>query len=57
MLSNKLTIKVDGGASISNITPLDKRGNVARSGNFGYEMDLTKFNLQEKEQAKKRSVY
>lgn len=37
---------------LNRITPLDTRGNVAMSGNFGYEMDLTKFNLQEKEQAK-----
>ncbi len=34
------------------VTPLETRGNVAMSGNFGYELDLTKFNDSEKEVVK-----
>ncbi|WP_338552872.1 alpha-galactosidase [Paenibacillus sp. KS-LC4] len=33
-------------------TPLETRGNVALSGNFGYELDLTKFTDDEKETVK-----
>ncbi|MBD3922293.1 alpha-galactosidase [Paenibacillus sp. PR3] len=33
---------------VGRITPLDFRGNVAMSGNFGYELDLTKFTDEEK---------
>ncbi len=39
---------------IGRITPLKTRGHVAMSGNFGYEMDLTKFTDEEKEIAKKQ---
>ncbi|HEY5560495.1 MAG TPA: alpha-galactosidase [Clostridiaceae bacterium] len=35
-------------------TGLEIRGNVAMSGNFGYEMDLTKFTVEEKQLAKKQ---
>jgi alpha-galactosidase len=35
-------------------TPLDMRGNVAMSGNFGYELDLTAFTEAEKESVKKQ---
>lgn len=35
-------------------TPLSTRGAVAMSGNFGYELDLTKFTAEEKEIAKKQ---
>lgn len=35
-------------------TPLDMRGNVAMSGNFGYELDLTVFTEAEKEAVKKQ---
>lgn len=35
-------------------TPLDMRGNVAMSGNFGYELDLTAFTEAEKEAVKKQ---
>lgn len=34
---------------VGRITPLETRGHVAMSGNFGYELDLTKFSEQEKE--------
>src|SRR5690606_12578687 len=33
-------------------TPLKMRGEVAMSGNFGYELDLTKFSEAEKDQVK-----
>ncbi|GMK39171.1 alpha-galactosidase [Paenibacillus sp. CCS19] len=33
---------------VGRMTPLDFRGNVAMSGNFGYELDLTKFTDEEK---------
>jgi alpha-galactosidase len=35
-------------------TPLSFRGDVAMSGNFGYELDLTKFTPEEKELAKQQ---
>ncbi|MBB3129625.1 alpha-galactosidase [Paenibacillus rhizosphaerae] len=35
-------------------TPLDMRGYVAMSGNFGYELDLTKFTEEEKEVVKQQ---
>jgi alpha-galactosidase len=35
-------------------TSLEMRGNVAMSGNFGYELDLTKFTDEEKETVKKQ---
>ncbi|KAF9109849.1 hypothetical protein BGX30_008208, partial [Mortierella sp. GBA39] len=35
-------------------TPLDMRGYVAMSGNFGYELDLTKFTEEEKEVVKRQ---
>lgn len=37
---------------VSRITPFSTRGVAAMCGNFGYELDLTKLNNQEKEQAK-----
>lgn len=37
---------------VGRITPLSFRGDVAMSGNFGYELDLTKFTPEEKELAK-----
>lgn len=39
---------------VHRITPLSTRGNVALSGNFGYELDLTKMTLDEKELVKKQ---
>lgn len=39
---------------VHRITPLETRGNVALSGNFGYELDLTKFTEGEKELVKKQ---
>lgn len=37
---------------VGRITPLEMRGHVAMSGNFGYELDLTKFTEQEKAEVK-----
>src|SRR5690606_4304911 len=37
---------------VGRMTSLDTRGNVALSGNFGYELDLTKFCDDEKEMVK-----
>ncbi|MEK3688950.1 alpha-galactosidase [Paenibacillus sp. FSL R10-2736] len=37
---------------VGRFTPLSFRGDVAMSGNFGYELDLTKFTSEEKELAK-----
>lgn len=37
---------------VGRITPLEFRGDVAMSGNFGYELDLTKFTDEEKETVK-----
>ncbi|CAM4337366.1 alpha-galactosidase [Paenibacillus alkaliterrae] len=37
---------------VGRITSLETRGNVALSGNFGYELDLTRFTEQEKETVK-----
>jgi len=34
---------------VGRVTPLETRGHVALSGNFGYELDLTKFTEEEKE--------
>lgn len=34
---------------VNRVTSLEMRANVAMSGNFGYELDLTKFSQQEKE--------
>lgn len=39
---------------VGRITSLKMRGDVAMSGNFGYELDLTKFGLEEKETVKKQ---
>ena len=39
---------------VGRITGLDIRGNVAMSGNFGYELDLTKFTEEEKQLVKKQ---
>lgn len=39
---------------VGRITPLTTRGDVAMSGNFGYELDLTKFTEEEKEIVKKQ---
>ncbi|MDN4080441.1 alpha-galactosidase [Paenibacillus polymyxa] len=39
---------------VGRITPLDFRGDVAMSGNFGYELDLTKFTDEEKETVKRQ---
>jgi alpha-galactosidase len=41
---------------VGRITPLDFRGNVAMSGNFGYELDLTKFSDEEKEIVKNQVI-
>lgn len=41
---------------VSRITGLEIRGNVAMSGNFGYELDLTKFTKEERELAKKQII-
>ncbi|GAB2699247.1 alpha-galactosidase [Paenibacillus thermoaerophilus] len=37
---------------VGRVTPLETRGHVALSGNFGYELDLTKFSAEEKETVK-----
>ncbi len=37
---------------VKRVTSLDMRGLVAMSGNFGYELDLTRFSDEEKEQVK-----
>ncbi|MBB6636185.1 alpha-galactosidase [Cohnella thailandensis] len=39
---------------VGRYTPLEMRGDVAMSGNFGYELDLTKFTDEEKEVVKKQ---
>ena len=39
---------------VGRITPLEFRGDVAMSGNFGYELDLTKFTEAEKEIVKRQ---
>ncbi|MFD0671115.1 alpha-galactosidase [Cohnella sp. GCM10027633] len=39
---------------VGRYTPLTMRGDVAMSGNFGYELDLTKFTDEEKEAVKKQ---
>lgn len=39
---------------VGRITPLSFRGDVAMSGNFGYELDLTKFTEEEKELVKEQ---
>ncbi|WP_409345619.1 alpha-galactosidase [Paenibacillus sp. MBLB4367] len=39
---------------VNRITSLDMRGDVAMSGNFGYELDLTKFTDDEKETVKRQ---
>ncbi|MFU1798410.1 alpha-galactosidase [Paenibacillus azoreducens] len=39
---------------VQRITPLQTRGHVAMSGNFGYELDLTKFTADEKEAVKQQ---
>ncbi|MBY9080699.1 alpha-galactosidase [Paenibacillus sp. HN-1] len=39
---------------VGRITPLEFRGDVAMSGNFGYELDLTKFTEEEKEIVKRQ---
>lgn len=39
---------------VNRTTPLDMRGLVAMSGNFGYELDLTRFTDEEKEQVKQQ---
>ncbi|WP_046501862.1 alpha-galactosidase [Paenibacillus riograndensis] len=41
---------------VGRITPLDFRGDVAMSGNFGYELDLTKFTEEDKETAKRQII-
>lgn len=38
-------------------TPLTMRGDVAMSGNFGYELDLTKFTEEEKETVKQQVAF
>ncbi|MUT67805.1 alpha-galactosidase [Paenibacillus sp. NEAU-GSW1] len=37
---------------VGRITPLETRGNIALSGNFGYELDLTKFSEEDNETVK-----
>lgn len=39
---------------VGRVTPLKTRGDVAMSGNFGYELDLTRFSDEEKEQVKEQ---
>ncbi|GIO15638.1 alpha-galactosidase [Cohnella xylanilytica] len=39
---------------VGRMTPLEFRGDVAMSGNFGYELDLTKFTDEEKETVKRQ---
>lgn len=39
---------------VHRVTSLKMRGDVAMSGNFGYELDLTKFTEEEKEEVKKQ---
>jgi alpha-galactosidase len=39
---------------LARVTPLKTRGNVAMFGNFGYELDLTKLTVEEKELVKKQ---
>ncbi|MNT31090.1 Alpha-galactosidase [compost metagenome] len=39
---------------VGRVTPLEFRGDVAMSGNFGYELDLTKFTDEEKEIVKRQ---
>jgi len=39
---------------VNRVTPLATRGNAAMSGNFGYELDLTKLSPEEKETVKKQ---
>ncbi|MBB3109827.1 alpha-galactosidase [Paenibacillus phyllosphaerae] len=39
---------------VGRVTPLETRGDVAMSGNFGYELDLTKFTEEEKEEVKRQ---
>ncbi|MEK8212056.1 MULTISPECIES: alpha-galactosidase [unclassified Paenibacillus] len=41
---------------VGRVTPLDFRGDVAMSGNFGYELDLTKFSEEDKETVKRQIV-
>ena len=42
---------------VHRITPLETRGNVAMSGNFGYELDLTKFTDEEKAIVKQQVAF
>ncbi|MTT30858.1 alpha-galactosidase [Terrilactibacillus sp. BCM23-1] len=42
---------------VGRITPLETRGYVAMSGNFGYELDLTKLSKKEKEMVKKQVAF
>lgn len=42
---------------VGRTTSLETRGNVAMSGNFGYELDLTKFSDEEKEIVKKQVAH
>lgn len=39
---------------VNRVTPIETRGVVAMSGNFGYELDITKLNIKEKEIIKKQ---
>ena len=39
---------------VQRVTSLEMRGNVAMSGNLGYELDLTKLTVKEKEEIKKQ---
>jgi alpha-galactosidase len=41
---------------VGRVTPLETRGHVALSGNFGYELDLTKFTDEEKEIVKAQTA-
>ncbi|MDP4104279.1 MAG: alpha-galactosidase [Bacillota bacterium] len=42
---------------VKRVTSLDMRGNVAMSGNFGYELDLTKLAEKEKEKIKEQITF
>lgn len=42
---------------VHRVTSLSMRGDVAMSGNFGYELDLTKFTAEEKEEVKAQVAF
>ncbi|WP_027408518.1 alpha-galactosidase [Anoxybacteroides tepidamans] len=42
---------------VRRVTPLETRGHVAMSGNFGYELDVTKLSDKEREQVKEQIAF